>query len=125
MADQIQNMSEPAATPAWGSRMDHPAAPPPPVSRPEPTASLEAFIGGSPLQVLFRLVILSLIVGAGLMWLNIRPGAIIAAVERIATRFWFMGFDAIREAGDYVLAGALVVVPVWFLLRLMNFRSGR
>jgi hypothetical protein len=47
------------------------------------------------------------------------------AFERLFMRLWAMGFDAVREIFAYVAAGAVIVVPVWFLLRLLNMRGAR
>jgi hypothetical protein len=88
-------------------------------------SSFNRFLGGSPMQVLVRLFFLSLIVGAVLMWLDIRPWDVITGVERLALRLWNMGFDAIRLVAEYVVAGAVIVLPIWFIMRLLNSRGGR
>lgn len=85
--------------------------------------ALENFLGGSPLNVFVRLFFISLVVGALLMWLDIRPLDILHGLERFLNRLWMMGFDVIRESITYILAGAVIVVPVWFVLRLMNMRG--
>jgi hypothetical protein len=69
-----------------------------------------------------RLVVLSLIVGALLMWLDVRPYEVIDGVVRFAHRIWALGFDAIRQLGDYLLAGAIIVVPIWLVSRLLSRR---
>lgn len=89
---------------------------------PRPASGFERFIGGSPGMVAIRLLVVSLVVGAILMWLDIRPYEIFYAVERFFYRIWRMGFAAIREIVDYVIVGALIVVPIWFVLRLFNMR---
>ncbi len=111
-----QTIEPPDANPRWTT-----AAPPAQPPRPDETP-LERFLGGSPAAVVTRLFFISLIVGALLMWLDIRPWDIINAVERLFQRLWNLGFDAIREIAEYVLAGAILVVPVWFAARLMNQR---
>ena len=83
---------------------------------------LDRFLGGSPLAVLVRLIAISLVVGALLMWLDIRPGEIFRGVERLIRHAWMMGFDAVRVVVEYVIAGAVFVVPIWLLLRVMNYR---
>jgi hypothetical protein len=83
------------------------------------------FLGGSPLTTAIRLALLSLVVGALLMWLNIEPFVVFQAAERMAERLWAMGFDAVREMGRYMLAGAVLVVPIWLVTRLFNLRSVR
>lgn len=89
--------------------------------RPRSDTSLQAFIGGTPGAVFVRLAIASLVVGFFLVWLDIRPYDVFRGLEHFAMRIWDMGFDAIREVGQYVLAGAAVVLPIWFLSRLMKF----
>lgn len=86
---------------------------------------INRFLGGSPGSVLLRLFFVSLIVGAFLMWLDIRPLDIFRGLTQLVNRIWGLGFDAIREVADYVLAGAAIVVPVWLALRLLNMRNGR
>ncbi|PPQ40208.1 hypothetical protein CH337_17600 [Rhodoblastus acidophilus] len=101
----------------------HPFAPRPadfPAQRPE--SDLERFLGGSPGAVLARLVVLSLIVGFFLVWLDIRPGEVLAGLQRIVERFWAAGFDAVREIAAYLAAGAAIVVPVWLVLRLLSLK---
>ena len=47
---------------------------------------LTRFLGGPPLAVFVRLLLISLIVGAVLMWLDIRPAEIIYGVQRLIQR---------------------------------------
>ena len=84
--------------------------------------ALTRFIGGSPLAVLFRLLVVSLLVGAFMVWQGIHPQDIVRAVWNILMRLWNAGFDSIREVGEYVLAGAVIVVPVWLVMRVMGAR---
>jgi hypothetical protein len=81
------------------------------------------FLGGSPVSVFVRLLFVSLIVGALLMWLDIRPMDVFLSIERLFRRVWNLGFDAIREIGEYIVAGAVIVVPVWLVVRLMSMRG--
>ena len=82
------------------------------------------FLGGPPLSVLARLLMLSLIVGACLMWLEIHPAEVLGNVERLALRLWNLGFGAVRVVLDYVIAGAIIVIPIWLALRLLNVGRG-
>ena len=86
--------------------------------------ALENFLGGSPLTVAARLFFVSLVVGALLMWLDIRPIDILRGVQAFFDRIYALGFGAIRELVSYVIAGAVFVVPAWIALRLLNI-SGR
>lgn len=89
----------------------------------QPASGLTRFLGGSPVAVLMRLLLMSLVVGALLVWLDIHPFEIFRAFERLFQRLWYMGFDAVREVASYVIAGAMIVIPIWLLLRLMNMKN--
>ena len=87
--------------------------------------AVQRFFGGSPLAALVKLAFVSLVVGALLMWLDIEPYAVIRTAQRFLQRIWSMGFDAVRELGRYLVAGALIVVPIWFVVRLLSLRGAR
>lgn len=86
---------------------------------------LRRFLGGSPLTVLIKLAILSLITGAILVWLDIRPAEIFRLLSVFVHHLYELGFDAIREFGSYIGAGAAIVVPVWLVLRILSYRPSR
>ena len=83
-------------------------------------SALERFLGGTPASVFVKLLFISLVVGALLMWLDIRPGDIFRGIQDFLNRIYALGFGAVRELFNYVIAGAVIVVPVWFILRLLN-----
>lgn len=101
------------------------SAPPPPASgaAPRRESAMERFLGGSPAIVALRLLVVSLAVGAILMWLDIRPAMIFFEIERLFHRIWMLGFDAVREVFQYIIAGAVIVLPVWFVMRLFSMRK--
>lgn len=82
------------------------------------TASFNRFLGGTPLAVLARLILLSVLVGVILHALGFDPANIIDSIRRMLQAVWDMGFDAVRWAWRYFLLGAIVVVPIWFIVRL-------
>ena len=83
------------------------------------------FFGGPPLSVLFRLVLLSILVGVILEALGFDPWNILDSIQRLIQHIWDLGFDAVRFLWRYLLLGAVVVVPIWFLLRLTRTPRGR
>jgi len=87
-----------------------------------PPNDLERFLGGAPAAVIVRLLFVSLIVGFFLVWLDIRPMDLLLGLQHMVERLWAAGFDAVREVAEYVLAGAVIVVPLWLALRLLNMR---
>lgn len=87
--------------------------------------TLEHFLGGSPLGTFVRLFFISLVVGALLMWLELRPIDIFRGVQAFFDRIYQLGFGAVKELVSYVLAGAVFVVPAWLILRLVNMGSSK
>lgn len=85
---------------------------------------LQRFMGGSPGQVLLRLVVLSFIVGIILSALGITPFDIVEKVRLLVMRVWNMGFGAIEWIWTYFLLGAVVVIPIWIVLRLLKIGRG-
>ena len=84
--------------------------------------SLTRFIGGSPVAVAVRLLVVSLLVGAFMVWNHIEPFHIFVIIQGVLSRLWAAGFDSVRDVGQYVLAGAVIVVPVWLILRVLSLR---
>ncbi len=87
-----------------------------------PDRPLHRFLGGSPLAVLVKLVVVSLLVGVLLMWLNVRPFDVLGILSDLAVRVWALGIDGLREFGSYIVAGAAIVVPLWLLSRVLSYR---
>lgn len=87
-----------------------------------PDPRLQRALGGSPLGVIVKLIFLSLIVGALMAFLGLTPRSLFSALETFVRGVWNMGYDAIREVGQWILAGAIVVIPVWLIVRMMGRR---
>ena len=83
------------------------------------------FFGGSPLMVLVRLVLLSILVGVVLSVLGFDPWNIIPSIKRFVLGIWDMGFDAVRWIWRYFLLGAIIVVPIWLIIRLVRAPKGK
>ena len=86
---------------------------------------LNRFFGGPPLSVIFRLVLLSILIGVILVVLGLDPWNIIESLRTLVLRIWDMGFDAVRWVWRYLLLGAAIVVPVWLVVRLTRAAKGR
>ena len=76
------------------------------------------FFGGPPLSVLLRLVLLSILVGVILSAIGLDPFDIWRSLERLVRSIWNMGWDAVDWAWRYFLLGAVIVVPIWIVVRL-------
>ncbi|MBB5753385.1 DUF6460 domain-containing protein [Prosthecomicrobium pneumaticum] len=88
-------------------------------------SALDRFLGGSPIQVILRLIVISFVVGVILAWLGVSPHDIFGGLERFVRRIWAMGFDAFDEIWRYFALGAVVVIPIFVLVRLLNIGRGR
>ena len=82
------------------------------------------FLGGSPLSVLVKLVLLSILIGVVLSALGLDPWNIVDSVRRLLRNLWEMGFDVIRWLWQYFLLGAVLVIPIWLILRLIRAPKG-
>jgi len=83
------------------------------------------FFGGSPLMALVRLVLLSILVGVILSAFGLDPWNIIPSLKRFVLDVWDMGFDAVRWVWRYFLLGAIVVIPIWLIMRLVRAPRGQ
>ena len=83
------------------------------------------FFGGSPLAVLGRLLLVSVLVGVVLSVLGLDPFDILHSLERLVRSIWNLGFDAFHWLWRYFLLGAVIVIPIWLIMRLVNAPRGR
>jgi hypothetical protein len=86
---------------------------------------LNRFLGGSPLAVLGKLTLLSILIGVVLSALGLDPWNIVESVRRMIRGIWDMGFDAVRWLWSYFLLGAVLVIPIWLILRIVRAPKGR
>ena len=86
---------------------------------------INQFLGGSALAVLGKLILLSILIGVVLSALGLDPWNIVSSVRRLIVSIWDMGFDAVRWLWQYFLLGAVIVIPIWLILRLVRAPKGR
>jgi Family of unknown function (DUF6460) len=89
------------------------------------TGNLDRFLGGPPLAVAGKLILLSVLIGVVLSALGLDPWNIFSSLQRLIRDLWNMGFDAIRWLWQYFLLGAALVIPIWIILRLIRAPKGR
>jgi len=75
---------------------------------------------GSGVGLVVRLLVLSLVVGVVLTALDITPVNLISKVTLLARHLYELGFASFHWVAQYVLVGAMVVVPVWLIARLFK-----
>jgi len=81
------------------------------------------FFGDSVAGTLIRLVLLSVVVGVIFSALGITPVNLIERLETLIRNFMNMGVDAFYWAFKYFVLGAVIVFPIWFLVRLFRKRD--
>jgi Family of unknown function (DUF6460) len=81
---------------------------------------LYRFLGGSPLAVAFRLILLSILVGVVLAAIGFDPWNILTSIQLLFQKIWALGFDAVNGLWRYFLLGAVIVIPIWLLSRLFG-----
>ncbi|MBC8130690.1 MAG: hypothetical protein H7Y08_10270 [Rhizobiaceae bacterium] len=82
------------------------------------------FLGGSPLSVLVRLVLLSVVVGLILSWLDWSPRQVFLWITDFFEWVWYSLFGSLDRALDYFILGAVIVVPLFVISRLMKMGRG-
>jgi hypothetical protein len=91
-----------------------------------PVSGLARFMGGSPWRVGLQLAVISIAVGLVMSTLRIDP-------LRVFDHVWFWiqdlidyirwaGIDLVESVVRWLAYGAIVVVPVWVILRLGRMR---
>jgi hypothetical protein len=78
------------------------------------------FFGDSVAGTLIRLVLLSVVVGFVFSVLGITPFNLMDRIEHLILNVMNMGFDAFNWAFRYFLLGAVIVFPIWFVVRLVG-----
>ena len=85
---------------------------------------MNQFFGGSPIAVILRLVILSIVVGIVLSAMGITPDNFFYSIRLLAHRIYDMGFGAIDWLFGYFVLGAIIVVPIWIIARVIGMMGG-
>jgi len=84
-------------------------------------------VGRSPRRTLVQLVIASIIVGAVLAFLGLSPigfwNGIFDAVKGLVSAIGNSASEVVVNLVTYLLLGAVIVVPVWLISRLLSGRG--
>ena len=83
------------------------------------------FLGGSVASVTLRLVVVSFIVGLILAMFGFDPESVYESASRFVNHVIEFGLMDFRQFGRILLTGAMVVLPIWFVLRLLDARRAR
>ena len=88
-------------------------------------SALARFLGGSPVSVAMRLIVVSFIVGVLLVMWGFEPGDVVDGIVQLFRRVADFAFNDFHQLGRVLLTGAIVVVPIWFVLRVLDARRPR
>lgn len=84
----------------------------------------ETLFGGNPVGVLIRLVLISIVVGIVMSALDITPATLVWRLQVLLRRLSDLGFGIFERVGGYLIMGAVVVVPIWVVARLLGMMGG-
>lgn len=80
----------------------------------------ERILGGSPGGVFVRLLVMSFVVGIILNVLDVDPTDIVRWVELQLRALTNLSFGAVEDLLRTLALGAVVVVPIWLILRVLK-----
>jgi len=86
-------------------------------------SALTRFLGDSPLRVLIKLLVVSFLVGLVMHAFGWSPMDVFNGIRQFFTDLWNLGFHAVDRFVGYILLGAAIVVPVFILMRIANYRK--
>ncbi len=85
---------------------------------------MQRFFGGNPLAVAIRLILISIVTGIALKAAGLDPRDLFQAIPALIEAISDLGFAWIETAFQYFLLGAVIVIPVWLLMRFVKFIAG-
>ncbi len=76
-------------------------------------------------MVAVRLIVVSFVVGIVLETFGLDPATLFADALRSVRQIIEFGLSDIRQVGRILMTGAIVVIPVWLVLRLVDSTGRR
>ncbi len=88
---------------------------------------IERFLGGPWQKVAVKLLVLSVVVGFLMATFGLDPEILIRhfalSAQRLLNAIFFQGFDAVLTVLHYCFYGAVIVIPIWLVSRLLSARK--
>ena len=85
---------------------------------------MDKIFGGAIVPTLVRLALLSFIVGLVLFFLGIDPIDLWRNFGETIKEIWSRVIDSLDWAVKYAILGAIVVLPIWIIYRLVVYLTG-
>lgn len=87
------------------------------------SGKIDQFLGDSLGRTIIKLLVISFVVGVVMAAMGWSPFDIFYGVRDFIVRIWQQGFAALGKFGEYLVLGAAVVIPVFIILRVLNYRK--
>jgi hypothetical protein len=84
---------------------------------------MDKLIGGSPVAVAARLFVISLIVGMILYIFGFNAEELMKAIPKFIDEIYQLGFKWVDIVVEWLVLGAIVVVPIWAIVRVVKFMT--
>ena len=84
---------------------------------------LNRLLGDTPGRTVVKLLILSVVVGFVMSMMGLSPWDLVRFIDNGVRDLWHSGFRALGRVGDYLVVGAMIVVPVFVIMRILNWRK--
>lgn len=84
------------------------------------SSAVERVLGGSPMGVFVRLLVMSFVVGLILHTMNVDPTDIVRWLQQRLRDLSELGLGSLETAFNILVLGAVIVVPVWLVFRAVR-----
>lgn len=84
--------------------------------------NLTQFLGDTPGRTVVKLTVISLVVGIIMSAVGFTPIDVWHAFTNFIERLYNLGFAAFGRFGEYLIYGAMVVIPVFAIMRILKFK---
>jgi hypothetical protein len=85
---------------------------------------MERFFGGNPLSVILKLALICVVVGIALRALGVNPADLLRSIPDVVRAISDLGWGWVQTAFQYFILGAIIVIPIWIVIRVFKFMSG-
>jgi len=79
----------------------------------------------SPVSTVIKLVVVSLIVGFVISKLDITPEDVLNNFGETVHSLYNFAADAVEWAADYIVLGAIIVLPIWGISTLLSYLNNK
>jgi len=79
----------------------------------------------NPVSLVLKLALASLLVGLALSFFGISPSDLLQNIGGTALRIYEASVRSLAWAAEYILIGAVVVVPIWLIVWLLGRLGGK